>query len=175
MKRSCGEVLCFLGLIISQRLCYGFVAVPSYVNPKNIGCPLFSSSSSSSSSEVHDNLSFADLGLKSEILCAVASQAGWRKPTEVQKLAIPKLLDFGNAQTETSVDAVWCEAPTGSGKTASWALPLLQNFHQSKNDGRITSLVLCPTRELAAQIGSVVNNLANNAVSYTHLTLPTKA
>lgn len=163
MKRSCREALCFLGLTISQRLCDGFVAVPSYVNPKNIGCPLFSSSSSSS--EVDDNLSFADLGLKSEILCAVASQAGWRKPTEVQKLAIPKLLDFGNAQTETSVDAVWCEAPTGSGKTASWALPLLQNFHQSKNDGRITSLVLCPTRELAAQIGSVVNNLANNVSS----------
>jgi len=54
------------------------------------------------------------------------------------------------------------EAPTGSGKTATYTLPLLESFQRKSFDGRIATLILCPTRELAAQIGSVIKNLANN-------------
>lgn len=104
--------------------------------------------------------SFFDLGLNSQLLTAVKSQPGWEHPTPVQRLAIPKLLELSSKE---STDAVWCEAPTGSGKTAAYALPLLQNLlPKSKSTGRISSLILCPTRELAVQIGSVIQTLANN-------------
>lgn len=119
-----------------------------------------------------EDCSFYDLGLSPQILTAVKSQVGWERPTPVQRLAIPKLLgksDDDDIIDSTVVDAVWCEAPTGSGKTAAYALPLLQNLQARRNDrsktntpGRIASLVLCPTRELAVQIGSVVQTLANN-------------
>ena len=55
----------------------------------------------------------------------------------------------------------WCEGPTGSGKTGGFALPLLQLILESKRtsagrgsiqgQGKINTLILCPTRELAAQ------------------------
>ncbi len=106
-----------------------------------------------------DEDSFFDLGLNPQLLTAVKSQPGWNHPTPVQRLAIPKLLELDSNE---SVDAVWCEAPTGSGKTAAYALPLLQNLLPKKSRGRISSLILCPTRELAVQIGSVVQTLANN-------------
>lgn len=141
---------------------------------------------------------FFDLGLNAQVLSAVKSQNGWDRPTPVQRLAIPKLLQLSSSDNSNnydshimeqekknkSVDAVWCEAPTGSGKTAAYSLPLLQNLlerqssttttnnnnsnkmkrtnNSMKKDGRILSLILCPTRELAAQIGGVIQNLANN-------------
>ncbi|KAL3945632.1 MAG: hypothetical protein SGBAC_000288 [Bacillariaceae sp.] len=117
-------------------------------SPRNIGSPLFSS----------DDLSWADLGLSREVLSSVASQSDWKTPTEPQKLAIPKLLEVGTS----SEYIVMVEAPTGSGKTAAYTLPLLESFQRKSYEGRIATLILCPTRELAAQIGSVMKNLANN-------------
>jgi ATP-dependent RNA helicase RhlE len=125
-----------------------------------------------------DELSFEDLGLCQEALSAVRSQPEWKRPTPIQQLVIPKLLQLqkqkqqsleenfysqgdGN-EDDITVDSVWCESPTGSGKTAAYALPLLQNLMKLKKNGRIASLVLCPTRELAAQIGQVTTNLALN-------------
>jgi superfamily II DNA/RNA helicase len=105
--------------------------------------------------------SFADLGLTPDTLTTVAAQAGWQTPTPIQQMAIPKLLETD----ENKVDAVWVESPTGSGKTGTFGLPLLQNFKQIENKGRISALILCPTRELAAQIGAVMKNLANNISS----------
>jgi ATP-dependent RNA helicase RhlE len=142
-----------------------------------------SSSSLSSSALEHDDdddtkdetveiRSFADLGLSPQILSGVKAQQGWDRPTPVQMMAIPQLLQLGpssssnnnnnkdkNNDADKEVDAVWCEAPTGSGKTAAYVLPLLQNIQRR---GRIASLILCPTRELAAQIGQVVQNVAAN-------------
>ncbi|CAJ1941508.1 unnamed protein product [Cylindrotheca closterium] len=123
----------------------------SRTSPRNIGYPLFLS----------DDLSFADLGLSPEVLSCVASQSDWRTPTEPQILAIPKLLEVGTS----SEHVIMVEAPTGSGKTATYALPLLESFQRGSQDGRIAALILCPTRELAAQIGSVIKNLANNVAS----------
>jgi ATP-dependent RNA helicase RhlE len=125
--------------------------------------------------EEEEGGTFFDLGLKAQVLAAVQSQSEWDRPTPVQRLAIPKLLqlgsnNYGNKEQQKRVDAVWCEAPTGSGKTAAYSLPLLQNLVEQQNTktrtnkvvGRVASLILCPTRELAVQIGSVVQNLASN-------------
>jgi superfamily II DNA/RNA helicase len=139
-------------------------------------------------------VSFADLGIHPSVLSAIRAQPNWIYPTPVQELAIPILLQQLYVQdddkSETSrllqtattastddnkrrADAVWCEAPTGSGKTAAFAIPLLQNLmynNKGRNNadsdnnsrGRITSLILCPTRELAVQIGTVIDQLASN-------------
>jgi len=128
-----------------------------------------------------DTTSFTDLGLRPELLTAVKSQSDWNRPTPVQRLAIPTLLKQGSSSSSSSfystennnedddvMDSIWCEAPTGSGKTAAYTLPLLQNLLLQKKDsksttnGRISSLILCPTRELAVQIGHVVHTLVNN-------------
>jgi len=84
---------------------------------------------------------FSELGLSAPISKAL-DELGFTSPTEIQKQAIPllsgKTCDFiGLAQT-------------GTGKTAAFGLPLLQNIDYS--DARIQSLILAPTRELAQQI-----------------------
>jgi ATP-dependent RNA helicase RhlE len=97
--------------------------------------------------------SFLDLGLSPEIMSAVRSQSQWEFPTPIQSLAIPQIL--------ASDTSIWCEAPTGSGKTAAFVLPLLQKLHVSDVPG-IASIVICPTRELALQIESVISHLSRN-------------
>ena len=100
-----------------------------------------------------DDILFESLGLSREVLSSIWSQPGrWEVPTPIQCLAIPRLLD-------DSTTCAWCEAPTGSGKTAAYALPLLEKLKGEKSHGRIASLLLCPTRELAEQIGSVFTSL----------------
>ena len=107
--------------------------------------------------------SFSELGIHPSILNAIFSRADWEHPTPVQQLAIPRLLDQG------TTSAFWCEAPTGSGKTATFLIPLLQNILISKNQKqkreRVTAMVLCPTRELCVQIGDVLNGLVHDIVS----------
>jgi superfamily II DNA/RNA helicase len=107
---------------------------------------------------VSEDVTFESLGLSQQVLSSVQSQPRWTYPTPIQRLVIPRLLD-------TSTDSIWCEAPTGSGKTAAYALPLLEKLRkqqQQQQRGRIASLILCPTRELAVQIGSVIRVLSNN-------------
>jgi ATP-dependent RNA helicase DeaD len=86
--------------------------------------------------------SFADLGLRPELLNAL-SDLGYEEPTPIQREAIPPLLE--------GRDLVG-QAATGTGKTAAFALPIVQ---QLSGDGRRTgpaALVLVPTRELAVQV-----------------------
>ena len=101
--------------------------------------------------------SFESLGLSREVLSSVRAQPGWSDPTPIQRLAIPQLLD-------STIDSVWCQAPTGSGKTAAYILPLLERLRNEPPSlgGRISSLILCPTRELAMQIASVARDLVHN-------------
>ena len=98
--------------------------------------------------------SFETLGLSKEVLTAVRAQPGWKQPTPIQQLAIPEILSSDRT-------SFWCEAPTGSGKTAAYALPLLEKLLTQNRPG-IASLILCPTRELAVQIGHVFSNLCHN-------------
>ncbi len=91
-------------------------------------------------------MSFAQLGLAEELLKAVAEQ-GYITPTPVQQKSIPLIL-AGND--------VLAGAQTGTGKTASFTLPLLQRLAETRdaqqNPRRVRGLILVPTRELAAQV-----------------------
>jgi superfamily II DNA/RNA helicase len=89
--------------------------------------------------------SFESLGLSAPLLRACA-EAGYAAPTAIQVEAIPPLL---RGQDLLGL------APTGSGKTAAFALPLLQRVIAGRQHAyrRVRALVLVPTRELAAQVG----------------------
>jgi ATP-dependent RNA helicase RhlE len=89
-------------------------------------------------------MNFKDLNLDERILGSLHA-LGYETPSPIQQKAIPHLLEgrdiFGCAQT-------------GTGKTAAFALPILQLLHQHPEHHRgIKALVLAPTRELAIQIG----------------------
>jgi len=86
---------------------------------------------------------FAELDLIAPIARAVAEE-GYETPTPIQARAIPHLLK--------GRDLLGC-ARTGTGKTAAFALPVLQGLAKSGPKRRIRVLVMTPTRELAAQIG----------------------
>ncbi|NOY26587.1 MAG: DEAD/DEAH box helicase, partial [Oligoflexia bacterium] len=90
---------------------------------------------------------FSSLGLSEPLLQAI-SACGYITPTPIQVQAIPPLL--------LGKDLLGC-AQTGTGKTAAFALPVLQHLSSSPSRTRgkrpIRALVLTPTRELAAQIG----------------------
>ncbi|MGE5944578.1 MAG: DEAD/DEAH box helicase, partial [Flavobacteriales bacterium] len=91
-------------------------------------------------------MSFKDLQLNKPILRAVA-EAGYESPTLVQEKTIPLVL----AKKDVIVSA-----QTGTGKTAAFALPILQLLFDkqdaSKSGKKIKALIISPTRELAVQI-----------------------
>ncbi len=78
---------------------------------------------------------------------------GFKRPTDIQYKAIPSILKG---------EDVLAIAQTGTGKTAAFAIPLIDKIHRSKSSKRtqgIKCLVMVPTRELAAQIGDVFHSL----------------
>ena len=87
---------------------------------------------------------FESLGLSDKLLRAINNE-GYESPTPVQALAIPLLLSGRD---------VLGVAQTGTGKTAAFALPILQKLLEKNTSQRrnIRALILSPTRELAAQI-----------------------
>jgi len=92
---------------------------------------------------MYDVQKFTDLDLIAPIARAV-SKEGYETPTPIQARCIPQLLE--------GRDLLGC-AQTGTGKTAAFALPVLQKMHKSgARKRRIRALVMTPTRELAAQI-----------------------
>lgn len=95
---------------------------------------------------------FTQLGLAPALLpllLRALHDKGYTEPTPIQSMAIPALLSGRD---------VLASAQTGSGKTAAFALPLLQRIHDlPSRAGRTTSaLILVPTRELAAQVGEAL-------------------
>lgn len=112
---------------------------------------------------------FTSFSFTTEILTAI-EQVGFKKPTEIQQKTIPAVL---------SGKDVLARAKTGSGKTAAFALPLLENLsndniyiqsgRSKRFDGAqraasncVQVLVLVPTRELAIQVGEVFASLSAN-------------
>jgi ATP-dependent RNA helicase RhlE len=93
-------------------------------------------------------LSFSDLGVAEPLQRALQS-SGYLNPTPIQQRAIPLLLEGRD---------VLAVAQTGTGKTAAFALPILQRFTDGgARPGRGPSaLILAPTRELAIQIGAAI-------------------
>ena len=91
---------------------------------------------------------FRDLGLTEKTLEAVEKK-GFEEPTDIQALCIPLLLQEG---TE-----VIGQAETGTGKTAAFALPILETVKEEEKN--VQALILTPTRELALQVAEEINSL----------------
>ncbi|MRW94060.1 DEAD/DEAH box helicase [Duganella sp. FT80W] len=101
-------------------------------------------------------MSFSTLGLAPSLLNAIA-EIGYHEPTPIQSAAIPAIL-----RGEDVLGA----AQTGSGKTAAFALPLLQSLLEKRGGPRqLHGLILVPTRELAVQVGEVVRKLVSHLPS----------
>ena len=90
---------------------------------------------------------FRELGLGEESIKALREK-GFEEPTEIQRRAIPLLLKEG---TE-----IVGQAQTGTGKTAAFALPILETVSQN---GKVQALILVPTRELASQVSEEMSSL----------------
>ncbi len=98
---------------------------------------------------------FTELGLSKKTIAAL-SEKGFEEPTEIQSLTIPLLL-------ENKIDII-AQAQTGTGKTAAFALPLIENI--KKNSKKVQAIILAPTRELVVQVCQEINSLkTDNAIS----------
>ncbi|MEJ2636225.1 MAG: DEAD/DEAH box helicase [Calditrichia bacterium] len=94
---------------------------------------------------------FALLGLSQEMLKALEKK-GFNEPTPIQEKTIPLLL---NSQQD-----VVAQAQTGTGKTAAFGIPILENL--SEKNKNVQALILTPTRELAVQVSEEINSLKGN-------------
>src|SRR6185369_2412405 len=102
---------------------------------------------------------FASLPL-SPALLAVVKELGFEQLTPIQAQSIPGLLEGKDLLGQSK---------TGSGKTAAFALPLLQKLDLSRRE--LQGLVLCPTRELSAQVARELRKLGRNLSGLSVLTL----
>lgn len=97
-------------------------------------------------------MTFSELGLNQQLLTAI-EKANYQSPYPIQIEAIPEFLKRKD---------ILGIAPTGSGKTASFILPILQLLQEKKESKsrNIPVLVLVPTRELASQVAQVADNFS---------------
>jgi len=97
-------------------------------------------------------MTFSEFGLKEPINKALENM-GLEKPTQIQERVIPLVLE--------KLD-VMAKAQTGSGKTAGFVLPILENFLNNSYEGKakVRTLVLAPTRELALQVSKTFEDLS---------------
>ena len=96
-------------------------------------------------------MTFKDLNITEPILKAI-EEKGYTSPTPIQVKAIPAAL--------TGKDILGC-AQTGTGKTAAFAIPIIQHLQAGKErDKSIKALILTPTRELALQISECIDDYA---------------
>jgi ATP-dependent RNA helicase DeaD len=91
--------------------------------------------------------SFADLGLRPELITTLAA-LGYEEPTPIQAAAIPVLLAGHD---------LLGQAATGTGKTAAFALPIVQRLTPGDRGKLPTSMILVPTRELAMQVSEALH------------------
>lgn len=96
-------------------------------------------------------MSFSDLGLSADLLLAIKTQ-NYTEPTPIQSQVIPVILQGHD---------VMAGAQTGTGKTAAFALPLLERLSKTVVSSKtVRALILTPTRELAVQVHESVENYA---------------
>ncbi len=95
-----------------------------------------------------EKLKFKDLNISSEIQKAVEDM-GFEEASPIQSLAIPQILAHKD---------VTGQAQTGTGKTAAFGIPLLENLNS--NDKNLQAIILCPTRELAIQVAEELKKLS---------------
>ncbi len=96
------------------------------------------------------SISFSELGL-SEDLVRTLDEVGYHESTPIQAMALPVALEGRD---------IIGQAITGSGKTAAFALPILERLEPE--GGAVQALILCPTRELANQVSQEVTKLARH-------------
>ena len=94
---------------------------------------------------------FQDLGLDAAILDALTKK-GFSEPTPIQEQVIPILLNRSKN--------VMGQAQTGTGKTAAFGLPIIQNIEAGT--GRVQAIILAPTRELAVQVANEMDSFTGN-------------
>jgi len=92
-------------------------------------------------------ITFQDLGLSDAMLKALEKK-GYGYPTTIQQLAIPEFMQWKD---------VIAKAPTGTGKTFAFGIPMIEHIDPESQD--VQALVLAPTRELALQIGDELRGL----------------
>jgi len=143
---------------------------------RNIHLAMNPDSSKENGSDSTSSPTFDQLGL-SPLLLDIVKNQGWKEPTPIQRISIKPIIQLGTDRSEHN--SIWAEAPTGSGKTAAYVLPLLQLVLDLKKErrkvsskqpltrnhdklGGVTALILSPTRELASQIGFVIQSLINS-------------
>lgn len=90
---------------------------------------------------------FADLALREELLAAL-THLGYEEPTPIQRESIPPLVEGRD---------LLGQAATGTGKTAAFALPVLQRLERDRTEAAPAALVLVPTRELAMQVSEAMH------------------
>ncbi|MBA3368577.1 MAG: DEAD/DEAH box helicase, partial [Geodermatophilaceae bacterium] len=90
---------------------------------------------------------FAELDLRPELLSALAG-LGYEEPTPIQREAIPAILAGRD---------LLGQAATGTGKTAAFALPVLQRMTPHRREPNPVALILVPTRELAVQVSEAIH------------------
>jgi ATP-dependent RNA helicase DeaD len=95
-----------------------------------------------------DASGFAELGLAPG-LCRALSGLGYEEPTPIQRAAVPPLI--------AGRDLVG-QAATGTGKTAAFALPVLQRISGRSGQAGVLALILVPTRELAIQVSAAMHS-----------------
>lgn len=95
-----------------------------------------------------EKLKFKDLNISPEIQKAVADM-GFEEASPIQSLAIPQILAHKD---------VTGQAQTGTGKTAAFGIPLLENM--DSEDNSLQAIILCPTRELAIQVAEELRKLS---------------
>jgi superfamily II DNA/RNA helicase len=93
------------------------------------------------------------------------TNAGFTKPTPIQKVAIPHIFSAQNKKISTS--SCILHASTGSGKTLAYLIPILETFQYRQQNGNVrdqddnqVALILTPTRELAAQVAGIAETMA---------------
>jgi|688.fasta_scaffold79735_2 ATP-dependent RNA helicase DeaD len=94
-----------------------------------------------------DNITFSDLALRPQLIEAL-SALGYEEPTPIQREAIPPLI---------AGEDLLGQAATGTGKTAAFALPMLEHIDAEGRSKNPTGLILVPTRELAMQVSEAVH------------------
>src|SRR5580698_14290 len=90
---------------------------------------------------------FRALGLSDNVLSALEKK-GWEVPSPIQEKTIPLLL--------SGLKDIVGQAHTGTGKTAAFGLPLIEKLDE--NNKNVQALILCPTRELAIQVGEEISS-----------------
>ena len=114
--------------------------------------------SKSNDSDDDDGPSFREMGLDDRLLEAAAVKLAWKEPTDIQKRAIPLIMEGRD---------VLARGRTGSGKTGAFLIPIIQKVLDCKrlavgsSEQCVRALIMTPTKELCKQIQNVLKGMLN--------------